>query len=307
MELRKAIEHFLSEQRSTTAESYRYVLWQMRDFIGPARPVNAIKPVQLVEYIQSLKAKNYAAATELKIVKTIKVFFNWLVKMEAIEKSPARVLKQRKLPTYVKRDKAMSDKELAKILWEVQNNPCHRAVILFLADTGCRAGGAAGLTLENLDIKGREAQVTEKGDKTRAVTFGDTCALALLEWLLRRPKAAGIYVFSRNQKAVNADSISQIVRRACKAAGVRSLGSHSLRHRKGHQLADTRVAPSVAATALGHSDPTITLKHYYPADWESARQELQKLSVPADFSPKQPSRLLRIAGGNVILEDDNQS
>jgi integrase/recombinase XerC len=223
--------------------------------------------------------------------------------MEELDKSPARVLKQRRLPTYIERDKAMTDDELARVLEQVRFNPAHRAIILFLADTGARAGGAAGLTLDNLMLPERRARVTEKGDKSRLVAFGDNCALAMTEWLLRRPHKAGIYVFSRSQKPLTSDSISQIVRRACLAAGVRSLGSHSLRHRKGHQLADNRVAPSVAATALGHSDPVITLRHYYPADWESAERELRKLTTPDSLAPRVPAKIIRIANGQVIIEE----
>ena len=73
------------------------------------------------------------------------------------------------------------------------------------------------------------------------------------------------------------ENVSLIIRRAAQLAGVRVLSSHSLRHRKGHQLADSRIAPSIAATVLGHSDVVITLQHYYPADWESAEQAMREL------------------------------
>lgn len=75
------------------------------------------------------------------------------------------------------------------------------------------------------------------------------------------------------------DSLGQLFTRICKRAGIPSYGPHSLRHRKGHQLADAKVNPSTAAMVLGHSDPTITLQHYYPKDWERAKREANNLAT----------------------------
>lgn len=290
MELKHAIQLFLSEQRPTTSESYRHPLKRMCDFFGPSRLITTIKPADLAEYRQHLETLRvngnpYAPATMLKHIKTLKVFFNRMAKMEVIDRSPAFILKQKRLPTYVSRDKAMTDQELAVLLDFVKRKPRDYALLLFIADTGCRISGAAGLTIGELDLENRRAWVEEKGDKRRQVAYGDLCARAVIQWLIARPKTAGQFVFSRTAGSMKADNISLMIRRTCKQVGIRVLSGHSLRHRKGHQLADQRTAPSIAATALGHSDPTITLRHYYPADWESAERELQKLVATEALRP----------------------
>nr|MCU0497929.1 tyrosine-type recombinase/integrase [Anaerolineae bacterium] len=81
---------------------------------------------------------------------------------------------------------------------------------------------------------------------------------------------------------IKPDNISQIVRRICHAAAIRGQGSHALRHRNGHQMADQGVAPSVAARVLGHSDVMVTLKHYYPKDWKRAEKTMKDLA----YKPK---------------------
>jgi integrase len=106
--------------------------------------------------------------------------------------------------------------------------------------------------------------------------LGEDCVNAIKQWLFKRTLQSE-YVFSRKRTPLQSAQVGQIVRRACLAAGVRSLGSHSLRHRKGHQLADSKIAPSIAATALGHSNVHVTLEHYYPADFESAEEALREL------------------------------
>lgn len=285
MLLTDAIELFLSEFRPSTRKSYLYVLMDMQAYLGPARPLGDIRSQHLLEYARHYRGKTTAAgepitpATVQKYSKTVKTFWNWAVRVELIEKSPAAVLRVAKLRSAIGREKAISEEELARLLDFVKWKPRDYALILFLADTGCRAGGAAGLRIDDLDLDNFRATVTEKGDKTRPVVFGDVCATAIRAWLLKRPRGAGIYVFSRTAGPMTANYLSLIIRRNCQAAGVRVVSAHAFRHRKGHQLADARVAPSIAATALGHSDPNITLRHYYPADWESAERELRRLAT----------------------------
>lgn len=293
MLLHEAIDLFLDRYKPTTRESYAYCLSELANHIGLKRDVTDIKKADMVRFSNALYGReDWAPATKQKNIKAVKAFFNWLVDMEFIDKNPAhKTLRRKKLQRSISRDKAMTDEELEKILDYAKWKPRDYALILFLADTGCRAGGAAGLKVDDLDLIKLEAVVTEKGDKTRRVAFGHTCAIAIRRWLLKRPLNAGDYVFSKSGEPILADNISLIVRRACKAVGVRSLGSHSLRHRKGHQLADARIAPSIAATALGHTDPAITVAHYYPSDWASARDALQELVVES------PNKIIQIKRG----------
>lgn len=281
MNLNECIHLFLDRYKATTRESYDYCLRFLVDHIGGLRDVQDITKTDIIRFSNALYARDdWAPATKQKHVKAIKAFFNWLVDMEFIDRNPAnKTLMRKKLDRAIDRHKAMTDEELEKILDYAKWKPRDYALILFLADTGCRAGGAAGLRVDDVDFSKREATVTEKGDKSRQVAFGFQCSMALRKWLLMRPDHAGEYVFSRTIEPIKADNVSLIVRRCCKAVGIRSLGAHSLRHRKGHQLADARIAPSIAATALGHSDPVVTVAHYFPADWSSAKSALDELVV----------------------------
>lgn len=280
MNLQSAITLFIdAHENPVTAAAYRQTLIPMRDYLGPARPITEVTTPDLLRWVQTYHTRGLAPASINKHVKAIKAFFNWCVRIDLLSKSPAKEVKTKRPPRRISREKAMTDDELSALLDYLRYKPRDYALVLFLADTGCRAGGAALLRVEDLDLPNGRAFVTEKGDKTRPVSYGHDCRLAIEFWLRKRPKGAGAYVFSRTKTPVKPDNISQIIRRACQVVGIRSLGSHSLRHRKGHQLADNRVAASVAATALGHSDPSITLGYYYPDDWETAEKELRKLTV----------------------------
>lgn len=281
MLLQKAIDLFLGEFKPTTRKTYAASLTILQGYIGPARPLADIQPAHLIEFFQRvIYSRDLAPATVQKHTKTIKTFFNWCVRIDLLPKSPALAIRGKRLPRNISRDKAMKDEELSAILEAVRYKPRDYAMILFLADTGARRGGVAGLTLKDIDWGKLRATVTEKGEKSRLVAFSPLCSKALQHWLAFRQahyKISGVHVFSTDGSPMKSENVSLIIRRAAHDAGVRVLSSHSLRHRKGHQLADHRIAPSIAATVLGHSDVVITLQHYYPADWESAEAAAREL------------------------------
>lgn len=279
-----ALALFLQEhQNLNTQHAYNGVLKRLLASLGPDREIDTIQAVELVQHVQKLRQGNLAEATIQKHIKTIKTFFIWLTRLGLLSQNPAQMLRQQRISRYIEKDKAMTDEELEIVLSVLRYKPRQYALALFLADTGCRAGGAAGLKVQDLDLGNARAWVTEKGNKKRPVVFGPETARALAEWLLRRPTTHP-YVFGTKEGKVTPTTISRIIRRACLKAGIRSRGSHSLRHRKGHQMADSGVPVTVAATALGHSDPLITMNFYYPADFERAEAVLRKLA-------EQPSQL----------------
>ncbi|MBK9122833.1 MAG: tyrosine-type recombinase/integrase [Chloroflexi bacterium] len=295
MKLKNAVDLFLlSYQNPDTRKSHRIVLSHMLKHLDGYLEVDRLRPADLVEYAAVLDTcDTWSPATRRKYQKNVKTFFNWLVKIEEIDRSPARnVIRAKSLPAYISRDKAISDDELETMLTWSQFHPRHDALFKLLRDSGCRIGGAAGLRVDDIDFERNVAFVTEKGDKSRLIAFGVECANAIRVWLLQRRAGAGPVVFSITGRPIKAASLAQLVSAAAKKLGLRALGPHHFRHRKGHQLADAKVAPSIAATALGHSGPDITLKHYYPADWETAEQHLRALTQ-ADEA-RQPKQVLKL-------------
>ena len=98
----------------------------------------------------------------------VKVFFNWLFDEGLIDSNPGKRVKM--LPKVKHPPKAISQADAMRMIAATGESKLperDRALFLFLATTGCRAGGAIGLTLERLDLDRGLAQVIEKGDKAR--------------------------------------------------------------------------------------------------------------------------------------------
>lgn len=291
MNLSEAITLFLGEYKPTTAASYAYILRDMEAYLGPIRPVDSFEPADLIRYSQHYRKKTnprtgnrIAPATEKKYATTVKLFWSWCARMQLITHTPAAVIKRPRVERYIGRDKAISDAELETLIEWIKNtrygiSPIRNlAIVLFLADTGCRAGGLCGLQISHLNLASRTGVVTEKGEKTRPIIYGDACANAIAEWLENRPPCNNTYVFvTLTGNKLDRHTLGQIIRRNARAAGLRTISPHAFRHRKGHQFADQKIAPSIAATALGHESSLITIESYYPSDWETTANAMRSL------------------------------
>lgn len=286
--LDRAVDLFLREHIRTTAKSYSYTLKGMVEYIGPARPLARVEPGDVIEYMQSIKERPTvkSPATVNKHIKTIRTFFNWCVKSGLLTgSSPAMGLRRLRQKKEIGREKAMPEAVYEEVLAYARWTPRYHALVLFLGDTGCRIGGAAGLRWSDINLEMRTALVTEKGEKTRPVFFGSETALALQRWRQQHTGECGDYVFQRDGKQMTNGSLGQLFERICRRAVGKGWGPHSLRHRKGHQLADHRVAPSLAAKALGHSNVMTTMEFYYPEDWERVQAEMEKLARKSEPAP----------------------
>lgn len=285
MKLKDAIKHFLSTYpNQKTRATYGYSLDKMADYIGN-RPVSDITPLDAIGYIGSLINRDGQPLSPHSInkeIKTCRVFFNWLIRFSAIDKSPFAVVKYLSTPTYTTEDKAMAHDDLDIILSRIRFMPRENALIRFLADTGARARGAGELTLDRLDTARCVATVIEKGDESRIVTFGEDTQKALVRWLALRGNLTSQLVFQASDKrSFSAEAVGQMVRRCCELAGVKPRGSHSLRHRKGHQIMATYADPSLGAIAFGNS-VEIFLKNYASKNLSDALQMMQDLAIKTE-------------------------
>lgn len=300
MRLDEAVRLFVNNYTSAdTCRAYSGALNPMVDYIGAGRPLDEVRPVDLVAYLQHLQSsRQLAPATLNKHIKTIKTFFNWCVKVDELPASPAaQAIKSKRIPRTVPHEKAMSQAHVEQLLDWAKWHTFHNALILFIKESGVRIGGAAGLRVGDLrlDLDIPEATVTEKGDKTHTVWFADGARQALRLWLIKRKGDHGDYVFSDSGAPVRAETLAQRFRRACISAGIGSYGPHSLRHKLGHDMADAGVPVTVAATVLNHDNPQTTMEFYYPRDAKRAAQVVHDLAksdakkTPITVLPRQKS------------------
>ena len=108
------------------------------------------------------------------------------------------------------------------------------AILTCCRGSGCAPGEVAALRLADIDWRAGELLVRGKGSRQERLPLPADVGEALAGWLARgRPRCESVFVFTRLRAphgGLSAGAVSQIVRRACRRAGLPTVGAHRLRH-----------------------------------------------------------------------------
>jgi len=233
-----AVKRFLrySERfADSTQKQYRGVLWRFFDDMPEF--VELITPENIDRFIHSLKVSNNSKNS---ILIPIRSFFRYLSDFYDIKNIAAKVKDFRKQPP---RQRVISEEELDKILKVASENPIEHAIISFLSNTGLRASEFCSLVPISPDQS--YISVIGKGNRRRIVPLNATAKSCI-------PAIFGKY---------NRDSLSWIMKKLCRKAGIPLAGPHSLRHYFVTKMIRKGVSRSVVAKIAGMSE-TVLEKTY---------------------------------------------
>ena len=265
-----------------TIEDYRRKLDMLAAFLGPDSDVASIEANDLRRFVASLRTREsryqdhkYRAevagglspATVAGIVRVVRRLFSFLVKDKIITDNPAKELRQPRLAKGHEPKAIMLEDFKALLKATGGDDPAElrdRALLLFLADTGCRVGGLVGLKVSEVDLSKLTAWVVEKGNKRRAVYLSDETAAVLAAWLKIRPAGQTEAVFTTLQGgALTTEGVTQVLRRLKKRAGVKGpCNPHSFRHAFAREYLCNGGDLSTLSDILGHADIAVTAMSY---------------------------------------------
>lgn len=268
----EAVETFLKLPRAdSTTSQYRYVLMALAAAIGPARDVRRITYEDLLDYFDQCHQRGVKPVTVGGYVNITKAFFTFCEKRHYCKHSPAADLPRRYKRTPPDQSRAVPQDDLAKMVRYAQvTSPRNYAMLLFLIDTGCRAGGLCSLTLDSLDTVEMVATLREKGDRLQRVVFGVDTANALMEWLTFRPTPPDghRYVWTGqgpDYAPLHPDGVRWMIEQtSIKARCSRKWSPHAIRHAVGHAYANAGLPITATQHRLGHASSRITADFYYP-------------------------------------------
>lgn len=301
--LQRAIDLFLQvERRPKTNEYYRVVLGRMARFFDPARSVDSITVSDILAYKATLTGRKAVSISTYLVV--IKGLFTFCVEAGFITESPCNAVKLPKVTRPSVKDKAITPDDLAILIDRLKYEPRNLAIVLFLADTACRVGGCASLTIERLDLPNRTAMLSEKGGKEQRVFFGERTAAALEDWLKYRrdPLNTGAVFVSESGQPMKTGGIADVIRRRSKQVCSREYGPHSIRHAVAEAMSH-HYPVSTVQRKLGHSSPLVTLNSYYPDNDNAAREASAEMPLAPLVKKQRPGeqskiiRLGRVSGG----------
>ncbi len=155
-----------------------------------------------------------------------------------------------------------------------------RAILAFLLDTGCRAGGLVGLNLDDLDLEAQKAIVTEKGSKTRTVYFTHITRDLLAAWMIdRQPGTRALFYNLDTFEPLTVYGLRHLLKRLARRAGVTErVNPHSFRHSFAREYLREGGDLSTLSRLMGHRDVTTTVHHYAIFTQDEIKEAHEKYS-----------------------------
>lgn len=271
MKLSEAADLFYTSMIGIKAEST--VLWYRRHLINLTEflmdpDVDQIDLFALERFRASLDRPSNANGRKGKIspytihanIRAQKRFFGWLYRRQLIPKNPAEFLEKPRLPKQPR--KGITVQAAEKMLDMSRDSVRDYAILLFIRDTGCRAGGIYNLLTDNLDILHNSATVREKGDKERTVFYTTETALALAMYgsFRKNPLEEEHFFLSETyHEPMTYSGVYQIFRRLAKKAKVKTKFSpHQWRHAAVRSWLKAGMNLKSASVLAGHESEKVT-------------------------------------------------
>lgn len=272
----------ITVRADATIDWYRQRIIPLVFYLGDPE-VDKIDLFDLERFRGSLNRPSRAKGRKGKIsvytihgyVRAIKRFFHYLKTRKIIKSDPSVDLEKPKLPKQPR--KGITARDAAAMLKAASCDPRDYAILLFMRDTGCRAGGVYNLLTDNLDILHNKAVIVEKGDKERTVFFTPETAFALMIYNSVRdnPFNEEYYFLNENTHLkLTYNCLYKIFQRLAKTANVKSKFSpHQWRHAAVRSWLIAGMNLKTASEIAGHSSEKVTGDIYGTLN----EQELQQL------------------------------
>lgn len=217
-----------SERKSAqTLEVYLRAVFEYDRYAaahGLPRDVRKIKRSHVEQFLED-QIERFKPATAATRYSGLRRFFAWCVDEREITTSPMDKTRPPKVPETEKM--ALTDEQIEAILRACEGPSFRqrrdRAILGFLADTGCRRSEVAGLRLRDIDQERQMAVVTGKGDKTREVVYSVRTAVAIDKYLMLRKKhrrAGSDMLWLGQYGPMSGGAIADVVARRSARAGV---------------------------------------------------------------------------------------
>jgi len=286
--------NFMSVEKgasSNTVAAYKNDLQQFDSFVasingnGKAREWERAERQLIVEYLLSLREKNYAEATVARKVAAIKSFFQYLQAEGTIHGNPAESLESprvgRSLP------KPLSVTEVDELLEQPmkRNTPearRDRAMLELLYATGLRVTELVSLDIDDVNMSGPYVRCMGKGSKERTIPIHDQAAGAVTEYLddgraalVKNRKVSALFVNRRGERLTR-QGFWLILKQYAKEANIATpVTPHTLRHSFATHMLRGGAPLRNVQELLGHANISTTQVYTQIAN-EHVRQVYEK-------------------------------
>ena len=286
--------NFMSVEKGAsgnTVAAYKNDLQQFDRYIisvngnGKARDWETLQRDVIIDYLLTLRSRNYAEATVARKVAAIKSFFQYMQAEGAIHGNPAESLESprvgRSLP------KPLSVTEVDELLEQTMKRTTpeakrDRAMLELLYATGLRVTELVSLDVEDLNMEGPYVRCMGKGSKERTIPIHEQAASAVADYLnegraslVKNRKESALFVNRRGERLTR-QGFWLILKQYAKEANITSpVTPHTLRHSFATHMLRGGAPLRNVQELLGHANISTTQVYTQIAN-EHVRQVYEK-------------------------------
>ena len=225
-----------------------------------------LEPLTIRGYLAVMRNSGYSKSSIARKLATLRSFYKYLVRVEAVEASPVSVIRT---PRQTKRLPNCLDIEQVEALLAAPDSDTllglrDRAILETIYSAGLRISELVGLNVSDIDEFSEALRISGKGRKERLVPLGGKAIEAIETYLTRRDVAPGsnrdspLFV-NRYGKRLTGRSIRRKLNKYVQLAGIGfHVSPHALRHSFATHMLDAGADLRSVQEMLGHASLSTT-------------------------------------------------
>ena len=239
-----------------TIAHYRLILGKMLAEVKV--PARRITVYHLRSYLAKGKERGLKDSTLAHHREVFSSFFGWLFREGLIERNP--VINLGSIKVAKEQKQVFTDIDMEKMRQSC-TRVVDKAIITFLASTGCRVAELVGLDRNALDLENLECVVRGKGNKGRPVYLDNVTAMYVRNYLAtRRDRCPALFV-TRDRKRFQTGGIRDMLKRLEERSGVSHVHPHKFRRTLATNMAKRNLPIQTIAAILGHESIETTMEY----------------------------------------------
>ena len=235
---------------------YKGILGQMLAELKT--PVRRITVYHLRSFLARKKEAGLKDSTLSHLRSVLSSYFGWLYREGLIDRNPVTNLGTIKV---AKENKVI----FSEIDMEKMRQGCKRivdkAIICFLASTGCRVAELVGLNIAAVDLENLECVVRGKGNKERTVYMDSVTAMYIRNYLAVRTDHNEALFVNRLGDRFETGGIRDMMKRLEEYSGVKKIHPHKFRRTLATNLHKRGMPIQTIAAILGHDKIETTMEY----------------------------------------------
>jgi integrase/recombinase XerD len=253
-------------------------------------PVEDVTTLQLRQYLNWLRddykttrGKPLSRKTVYNNWIALRSFFGWCHKDHLLSENPSLAVSSPKYTSLPPDPFTLEEVEalLSACKQHTRDALRNQTIIVLLVDTGMRASELLGIEYPNdIDLKRQRVRVTGKGDKQRALSFGNNCRRYLWRFLTERGEDKGPLILSERGGGLSLNALEQLFLSLGKWTGISPCYPHRLRHTFAVNFLKNGGNAIALQEILGHTSLDMVRRYVHLAQRDV--EEIHRSASPVD-------------------------